>query len=184
MRKYLTGSMPGADKLVQIARANGVTVQWLATGEGFMRVDDTPGSDHEAGEGFERVPSYKIRAGAGVEQAPDIGHLAFSHEWMRQKGLSAKDMVVVRVAGDSMSPTIRDGALVLVDTRQEIPKEDGIYILSIDDHLVAKRLQVDLASGGLYVKNDNATYREQCLTPEQASSLLIVGKAVWAGGEI
>jgi phage repressor protein C with HTH and peptisase S24 domain len=33
MRKYLAGSIPGADKLAQIARANGVTIDWLASGE-------------------------------------------------------------------------------------------------------------------------------------------------------
>lgn len=37
LRKYLAGSIPGADKLVAIARAGGVSVDWLATGEGPMR---------------------------------------------------------------------------------------------------------------------------------------------------
>lgn len=37
MRKYLAGSMPGADKLVRIARANNVNIEWLATGEGPMK---------------------------------------------------------------------------------------------------------------------------------------------------
>lgn len=34
VRKYLAGSIPSMDKAAQIARANGVTVEWLATGEG------------------------------------------------------------------------------------------------------------------------------------------------------
>jgi phage repressor protein C with HTH and peptisase S24 domain len=37
MRKYLAGSMPGVDKLVQIAKANDCSVEWLATGEGEKR---------------------------------------------------------------------------------------------------------------------------------------------------
>lgn len=34
MRQYLKGSIPGADKAAQIADRNGVTLQWLITGEG------------------------------------------------------------------------------------------------------------------------------------------------------
>lgn len=37
LRQYLTGSEPGMTKLVAIARAAGVSVEWLATGEGPMR---------------------------------------------------------------------------------------------------------------------------------------------------
>lgn len=32
IRQYLNGSMPGADKLAQIAEANNVSLDWLATG--------------------------------------------------------------------------------------------------------------------------------------------------------
>lgn len=83
-----------------------------------------------------------------------------------------------------MAPTIREGSLVLVDTRKERPKEDGIYVLMVDGHLMAKRLQLDLASGGLYIRSDNPAYREQHLTKEQASHLYIIGRVVWAGGEV
>lgn len=44
--KYLRGSMPGADKALLIARAAGVTVDWLLTGEGTK----------EAGEPQARYP--------------------------------------------------------------------------------------------------------------------------------
>lgn len=88
----------------------------------------------------------------------EIGKLAFRRDWLRQKGLSAKDLVVIRVTGNSMSPTIRNGSLVLVDTHQEQVKEDGIYVVSWGGHLVAKRLQLDFA-GGVYVISD---YHEKC----------------------
>lgn len=37
IRNYLEGTMPGADKLYAIAKAAGVTMEWLAAGEGPMR---------------------------------------------------------------------------------------------------------------------------------------------------
>lgn len=33
LRKYLNGAVPGADKLLQIAQNNGLTVEWLLTGD-------------------------------------------------------------------------------------------------------------------------------------------------------
>lgn len=42
-RKYLAGiSVPGADKLVDIARASGVSLVWLATGQGSADVPNEP----------------------------------------------------------------------------------------------------------------------------------------------
>ena len=39
LRRYLTGSEPGLDKLIRIARAAAVRVEWLATGEGPMGLE-------------------------------------------------------------------------------------------------------------------------------------------------
>lgn len=184
-------SQPTVDPLIAIARAGGVSVEWLATGEGPMRPEErqaAPPAGGEIGVEFVLVPRYDVEASAGggavIERESEIGRLAFRKDWLRQKGLQAKDAAVIRVKGDSMAPTIREGSLVLVDTRKERPKEDGIYVLMVDGHLMAKRLQLDLASGGLYIRSDNPAYREQHLTKEQASHLYIIGRVVWAGGEV
>lgn len=57
LRKYLEGSIPGADKLVLIADAGGVSVEWLATGRGPMRVGEeaaAPASAPAARAGIDR----------------------------------------------------------------------------------------------------------------------------------
>ena len=47
MRKYLAGSVPGADKLAKIALANHVSLDWLAAGRGPMRYEEKPQAHHE-----------------------------------------------------------------------------------------------------------------------------------------
>lgn len=43
LRKYLSGkSVPGADKLVILARVLGVSLNWLATGEGSQEIEPSP----------------------------------------------------------------------------------------------------------------------------------------------
>lgn len=192
MRKYISGSTPGIDKAVHIANSLGVNLDWLATGEGPMRPEERapgrPQLDEGIGIEFSLVPQYAVEASAGagrvVERESEVGKLAFRRDWIRQKGLSAKDLVVIRVVGDSMSPTIRDGSLVLVDTSQEHARADGIYVIMVDGHLMAKRLQPDLAGGGLYIRSDNPAYREQHLTADQAADFRVIGRVVWAGGEV
>lgn len=139
-------------------------------------------------EEFAFVPYYDVEASAGhgrmVEQEEQIGRLAFRRDWLKRKGLSIKRLAVIRIAGDSMAPTIPDGALALVDTSQKEVRHDGLYVLQLDGALIAKRLQRDLATGGLYIKSDNPAYTDQHITPDQARHLNIVGRIIWAGAEV
>lgn len=195
MRKYLAGSIPGTDRAVQIAKACGVSLEWLATGEGSMHRnvvrEPLPTYKPEIWAEFALIPRYNVDAAAGagqaVERENEIGKLAFRQDWLRQKGLQGSDLAVIRIKGDSMSPTIRDGSLALVDCRRqhEKPKTDGIYVIQMDGDLLAKRIQIDLAGeGGLYIKSDNPAYTEQRLDAAAANRLWIVGRVIWAGGEL
>lgn len=156
----------------------------------IVNAAEQQGAAQALGSEFALVPRLPVEAAAGAGSAVDneseIGKLAFRRDWLRNKGLSAADLAVIRIKGDSMAPTIRDGALALVDCRrhQEKPKSDGIYVIRMDGDLIAKRVQIDLAGGGLYIKSDNPAYTEQCLTAEQADRLFIVGRVIWVGGEI
>lgn len=193
IRTYLAGSMPGADKAAKIADANGVELRWLVTGVGprsstTVGVRESPAEYEVGGEwAFHLVPRYNVDASAGggavVERESEIGRLAFRKDWIRSKGLTPANLVVVRAAGDSMEPTIRDGSLLLVDTAQSTVAKDGIYVLMIDGHLVTKRLQIDLG-GGVYIRSDNPAYSDQRLSGEQLEAVTIVGRVIWAGGEI
>ena len=179
---------PSLGPIIKLADAAGVSVEWLATGRECPRgVAEVPGVYDKDDVIFALVPQYDVEASAGggslVECESEIGKLAFRRDWIQKKCLSAKDLVVIRITGDSMSPTIRDGSLVLVDTRQERLQEDGIYVLVVDGHLIAKRLQTDFR-GGVYIRSDNEAYRDEHLNADEAINLFITGRVVWAGGEI
>lgn len=180
IRNWRNGaSEPTASNLIDIARAGGVTVERLVTG--------TPPAGQDDAE-FILVPRYNVDASAGagsvVERESEIGRLAFRRDWLAQKGLTTANLAIIRVKGDSMSPTVRDGSLVLVDTRQERVAEDGIYIIMKDGHLVAKRLQVDFAASGVYIRSDNPKYDPQHLDKDAAADLYVIGRVIWAGGEV
>lgn len=199
---YLSGEAePKALRLARLAKAGNVTIHWLATGEGPMEEGHHVGEPVVAygvrpeaiaalGElrDFVLVPRYDIEASAGpgraVQRESEVGRVAFRKDWLRGRGVDPVDANIIRIVGDSMEPEIPDGALVLVDTAQERLGPDGIYVLLLDGDVVAKRLQRDLATGGVIVHSENRRYSDQTLTAEQAENLHIIGRVIWIAKEI
>ena len=143
------------------------------------------GSNSDTEFAFIPQRDVDLSAGPGAfsEHEPEIGRLAFRRDWLNKLGVKPQTCVLVRVRGDSMEPTLRDGALVLVNTENGQGAQDGIYALLLDGALVVKRLQRAFA-GGLIVHSDNPAYRDIELTPGQASELRVIGRVLWAAAEI
>lgn len=182
---------------VSIARAGGRSVEWLAFGESrggeYPTADSArafPAADaHDQATrlGLVLVPRYDVRVSAGggslVHSEQVVDHLAFKRDWLRREGLSEAHLILVEATGDSMEPTISRGDLLLVDLSQSVPTDDAIYILRIDSHLVAKRVQ-RLVTGELRVQSDNPAYALQVITPERVADLCVLGRVVWVAGRV
>ncbi|PKP85847.1 MAG: hypothetical protein CVT80_00485 [Alphaproteobacteria bacterium HGW-Alphaproteobacteria-2] len=96
-------------------------------------------------QGYAAIPVYDVDAAAGngfvplSEAAP--GSIAFTRAWLMRHGLAADLAGIVRVRGDSMAPTIPDGAHVLVDFRARAEaRASGVCILRHDGAILVKRL--------------------------------------------
>ena len=100
-------------------------------------------------------------AGAGAFEGDESreGHIAFDPLWLRRVARGAPDLLsIIRVAGDSMAPTLADGDDILVDRGDCAARlRDGIYVLRIDDALVVKRLAVSPART-VSIRSDNPAY--------------------------
>lgn len=192
VRKYLEGSMPGLDKLLEIAEATNVTLDWLAAGRGSMRAGQThsfmlTGSTGTP-EGFVSVPKLDIRPSAGAgsvaayeESEPDI--FAFREDWLRKIGVSPKFARLMVAQGDSMRETINDGDLMIVDISIREFIDEAIYVLVYSGLVRLKRLQM-LRSGLLLLKSDNPRYQTEEVPLAEQQELIIGGRVRWAGGAI
>lgn len=136
------------------------------------------------GDDFTLVTVYDVHASAGhgasVEQEHPLTQLAFRRDWLKKEGLSVSTLAAISAAGDSMEPTIYDGALLLLDTAQRQVGGDAIYVLRLDGHLYAKRLQ-RLHDGSVRISSDNQAYADERVDREQARDLDIIGRVVWVG---
>lgn len=124
-----------------------------------------------AGPGFENVRPYQI----------DL--LPFPKSWLERLGVPEKHARFIDCRGDSMEPTILDGAIVLVDTRFQQTRGDGIYVLLDGPNVRIKRIAIGW-EGKIVLLSDNERYGPETLAAPDAEALRIAGKVVWAGGEI
>jgi Peptidase S24-like len=120
-------------------------------------------------------------AGAGAVAAEElaIGALRFSQWWLREQGLEPAMLSAIRVAGDSMEATLRDGDEILVD-RTLRPLRDGIHVVRTGDALLVKRLDTG-RPGVVALLSDNPAYRTIELPPEEVQ---VIGRVVWKSGRL
>lgn len=178
--------MPGLEKAVVIADVAGVSLDWLATGKGGEGTEHQR-STQQAGEvmGMEDyafVPLYDAQCSAGPgawnENCRVLTHICFTRYSLRKQGLTPEHLSAVRNDGDSMYPDISNGDTVLIDHTRTTIEGEGIYIIRLEDHLYAKRLQRNF--DGVSVISTNKEYREVVVPRDRLHELEIIGRAVWA----
>ena len=150
-------SDPKISNLVALAQAADVTLDWLVLGS-----TEQSAVKNAANDEYYFIPAYEIEASAGhgafTEGATTpVKHLAFRKDWMHDRRLSPSSLSAIFTRGDSMEPTIPDGATILVDSSRIEPLDGKIYVIRIDDRLWVKRVQW-IPSGGLRLISDNRTY--------------------------
>ncbi|MDB1109745.1 MULTISPECIES: XRE family transcriptional regulator [Pseudomonas] len=184
VRKYLAGSLPGTDNLVVMAKAAGVSIAWLAAGEGDKVAQAAPARANED-DAYAYVPLYDARCSAGSgawnERSRVLVNLSFTRYSLRKQGLSPANLACLRVDGDSMTGLLEDGDTVMIDQSRNTLEGEGVYVLLLDDHLYAKLLQRQF-DGSVLIISHNKAYKELTVPRDRLDELQIVGRVVWSGG--
>lgn len=142
----------------------------------------TPGM--VADDGMIIVPRLDVQASAGPgafdSEEKRLGRIGFDSAWLRRVGLGGGGpgrLSMIKVDGDSMSPSLSDGDEILVDGEDGAARlRDGIYVLRIEEALVVKRLALG-PGGRLSVRSDNDAYPGW---PDlEPGAVDVVGRVVW-----
>ena len=129
------------------------------------------------------VPRLPLGASAGPGLLPGeelpIGAFRFSARWLREQGLDPAQLSAIRVEGDSMEATLRDGDEILVD-RSPRNWRDGIHVVRSGDALMVKRLDLGRPDVVALI-SDNPAYRTIELEPGEVE---VIGRVVWKSGRL
>lgn len=142
------------------------------------------GASAEARPPLQNVPRLDVRASAGhgalgsLEIVAD--QMGFSDRLLRElAGGNPSGLSMIRVSGDSMSPTLDDGDDIMInrfDDRSRL--RDGIYVLRMSDDLFVKRVCRGPDPRRIRLVSDNAAYPEWAV---ELKDVTIIGRLVWSG---
>ncbi len=188
LQSWIDGkTWPDFAELIDLAKASGKPIEFFLP----------PNLPEPSAETI-RIPVLDIQAAAGAGRTADVvrpvSEIPFPVEFLRKIAARDARLSCLRAAGDSMVPTIQDGAILIVDERQkqlrpfrspprkgprERQKPDDIFIFIQSGDLRLKRLR-DVGDGLVAILSDNHTgYPIEIFKPGRDGALAIIGKVIW-----
>ena len=172
-----------------IAEQFNVNANWLFFGTGEMNLGSMQMPFIEGKQcdvDLIMVPMVEARLSAGLGSLQVSGDsersYAFRADFLHRKG-NPKDMVLMRVEGDSMQPEIMDGDVVLLDQSKREIRIGRIFAVGFEEAIYLKR--IDMLPGKVILKSVNPEYPPVELDIRgQAEDLLrVIGQVHWVGRE-
>jgi phage repressor protein C with HTH and peptisase S24 domain len=195
-RKWLKGEAePSRERLVALAHAAGVSVAWLAEGEGAEPVfEPVPGPRRRNPSGlaeeppdwgnFVLLPKRPEAAAAGGETPPAPSgneYLALRQDWIRSVcRVEPENLRLELAVGESMTPTIKNGSILLIDSTDKQIHSFGVYVLEVNGERLVKRVQRK-HDGSLVLISDNAAYQPDMVPAANRDDVAVLGRVVWVG---
>lgn len=124
--------------------------------------------------GFLPIPYHAAAAPDFRGTAP----VALARGWLSVSGLDADSLAFLPVIADDMAPTLKIGALALIDTAQTDGNDDGIWAISVKGHYVFARIQRP-APDMMVLKGDKPDQPVQIFKGSELSAMKLLGRVVW-----
>jgi phage repressor protein C with HTH and peptisase S24 domain len=184
--KWLSGrGQPTLSNLVALAHVAHVSIEWLATGHEAGGPKKSNGQATNP-EDYVFVPRYDVRITSGrngnaIRSEQVVDYLAFKNDGVRTRlNTDPRNLLLIEAIGDSMTPTLEDSDLLLVDLGEPRFKHDGVYVIRRNSDLAVRRLQ-RRPDGKLLIISDNPAYTPVVVSAE---GVRIIGRVIWAAGRL
>lgn len=134
---------------------------------------------------YASIPLYGVEASAGPgaenHGAEIVDELAFQRAWLRKMNVRPADACLMRVRGDSMTPGLRDGDVVLVNRGRTSIRNGRVYaFVDLDQQARIKRLE-RLDDSTLLIRSDNPDHTSELRRGTDMNRIEMIGEVVWSG---
>ena len=171
--------LPDAEETYKIAEALGVSVEYLVTGNEAHRINGLDKIPMNGSNDIALIEMYRVEAAAGkgrevaeyydVTQIPVLERFIYPYK--------ANQVKAVIVKGDSMSGIqICHNDIVLF-----VPEEregDGVFVISINNKVLVKRLEFNYAEHCVRVLSENEKYAPIVIKENSGDVLSINGRVI------
>jgi phage repressor protein C with HTH and peptisase S24 domain len=191
-------NQPRGESLIALSKALDCDPDWLLHGKekaGNATTDNAVNNQSEkhsvsrpSNDNLISLDFFDVEVSAGhgalVIKEDKSDCITFSKKFIDEMiGVNPKNVFLMPVRGDSMMPTLKNQAVIMVNKIEEF-SGDGVYVFRFDGQLMVKRLQ--FSKTGLTVVSDNTSYKEWELTRDELATedFKIIGEVVWSGQRI
>lgn len=152
----------------------------------FEKIKKLTGKDQkwfllEKAEEFVAIPMYspKLAAGAGAVPIAEevLGTYQFRRDWYSTLGASTNHSGLFKVQGDSMSPMLEDGDVVLVDMTDRKVRDGKTYAIGEEDNIQIKQLRTGQKGMLRVISFNHEAYPEY---KRRQADLRIIGRIRWS----
>ncbi len=195
---------PSSATLIKLAQNTDINPTWLLTGEGPMTVVKAKGAAtatagaeatavvrtvelHEEPIAKQFPPGEPAPEAALEMEVHALAGAGDTRDWLQPEPISSiivpRDFVkptvfALLIQGDSMAPTLLDGAIVGVDEAEKDIISGKVYAVRLRDLGVAiKRLFIEY--GRVVAKSDNPVYARFEIPRDELEQGAIIGRVVW-----
>ncbi|MCZ7451010.1 helix-turn-helix domain-containing protein [Agrobacterium rhizogenes] len=174
-------SEPTASVLNSYRHNFGANVLWILTGEGDMFSETAAVTEDVV---MVKTPLYEVQATAGSGLIPKDDRLhysvAFSRAFLRSIGAKPESCIMLEAKGESMLPTIPDGAFMIVDQSKTDIADDQVLAFHVGPGIKVKRANWRM-DGSLELRSDNEQngYPKEVIGKDIADELSILGHVLF-----
>lgn len=187
INKYAAmSSAASIGNVVRISRAVDITLDELVSGSvsrdtNVIRTDAS--INPTSRDDFIALPFLDVEASAGhgavVAAHSEIRSVvSFERTFLRDLGAVPDHCKIIGARGDSMTPTIPDGALIVVDHSQREVVNGWISVVNVCGDLLVKRIRRRL-DGTVELVSDNPIYPIETIGSDRIDQLVIIGRVVY-----
>jgi phage repressor protein C with HTH and peptisase S24 domain len=96
-------------------------------------------------------------------------------KWLLKEGLSRDALLALTVRGESMEPSLYEGDVIVVNTRDTALVDGSVYVVNYEGEAVVKRLMRD---GQWWLTSDNADQRKYHRKLCKGAECILIGKVI------
>ena len=172
-----------------VAGETGVRMESLQKFADYFSVDVDTLLRGRVAEGEDFIQLVRLDVEAAPERSrktnlvEELGALQFRRDFLRAIGVSPVNAGIVHVTGTSMEPTIRDGAVLLLNRVDRTPRRGSVYAFAWEGQMLVRRFQ--RVGDVWHAVADNADKSEHpdVVIAGKAEGL-VQGRAIWVGAKL
>lgn len=132
--------------------------------------------------GLTQIRKVRIRVQAGItgfQTEPEHyeGEMqGVPTEWVLKSGLSKDALLAIVVHGESMEPSLYDGDVIVVNTRDTELVSGNVYVMNYEGEAVVKRMTRD--AGQWWLSSDNFDQRRYHRQLCNGSDCIVIGRVI------